>query len=112
MFRVPSTLNNLLGSVSTLIGRCKYFAYWRLMKFSVAPESKRAIVSALFDFECIKTCSVIDFLADRNTSWSRYCLSSADLIRHRENPGFPLRTSGSIRLFGHLGESQTQLERY
>ena len=79
------------------------------MKFSVAPESRRAMVLALLDFECMKTCSVIDFLADRNTSWSRYRLSSADLIRHRENPGFPLRTSGSVHLSGHLGGSRTQL---
>src|SRR6266853_4081236 len=76
------------------------------MKFLVAPESKRAMVSALFNFECIKTRSVINFLADRNTSWSRYCLSSANLIRHLENPGSPLHTSGSVRLSGCLGESQ------
>ena len=63
------------------------------MKFSVAPESKRATVLALFEFECIKTRSVIDFLADRNTSWSQDHLSSADLIRHLENPGSLLHTS-------------------
>ncbi len=82
------------------------------MKFSVAPESRRAMVLALFDHECIKTRSVIDFLADRNTSWSQYRLSSADLIRHLENPGFPLHTSESVRLFGHLEGSRTQLRRY
>src|SRR5216683_5628447 len=79
------------------------------MKFSVAPESRRAMVSALFDFECIKTHSVIDFLADRNTSWSRYCLSSADLIRHLENPGSPLHISRSVHLSDHLGENRTLL---
>src|SRR6266851_4138646 len=80
------------------------------MKFSVAPKSRRAMVSALFDFECIKTHSVIDFLVDRNTSWSWYCLSSADLIRHLENPGSSLHVSGSVHLSDHSGESQTQLE--
>jgi hypothetical protein len=57
-----------------------------LMKFSVAPESSRATVSALFNLNCIKTCSVIDLRFEINTSWSRYRLISADLIRHLENP--------------------------
>jgi len=38
------------------------------MKFSVTPESNSAIVLALFDLECVKTCSVIDFLFNINTS--------------------------------------------
>ena len=63
------------------------------MKFSVAPESSRAIVSALFDLKCIKTRSVIDFRAE--ISWSRYRLSSADLIRQWENPPFSLRIGRS-----------------
>ncbi len=66
------------------------------MKFLVAPESRRAMVSALFDFECIKMHSIIDFLVERNTSWSRYRLSSADLIRHLENPAFLPHTSESV----------------
>ncbi len=70
------------------------------------------MVSALLDFECIKMCSIIDFLAERNTSWSRYHLSSADLIRHLENPDSPLRTSGSIHLFDHSEGSQMLLKRY
>ena len=72
-------------------------AYCRLMKFSVAPESSRAMVSALFDLECIKMHSIIDFRAEINTSWSRYCLSSADLIRQRENPPFSPRIDRSSR---------------
>ena len=63
------------------------------MKFSVAPESSRATASALLDFECIKTCSIIDFRFDINTSWSRYHLIRADLIRHFENPVSFLRIS-------------------
>src|SRR6266851_3199521 len=82
------------------------------MKFLVAPESKRATVSALFNFECIKMCSVINFLVDRNTSWSWYHLSSADLIRHLENPGSPLHTSGSAHLSDRSGGSQTLLRCY
>ena len=64
------------------------------MKFSVAPESNSAIVSALLDLECVKTRSVIDFQFEINTSWSRYCLSSADLIRLLQNPPGFLHTSG------------------
>jgi len=76
------------------------------MKFSVAPESRRAMVSALFNFECMKTHSIIDFLAERNTSWSQYHLSSANLIRYWENPVLPLCTSESVHLSDCLVESQ------
>jgi hypothetical protein len=36
------------------MGNWRYFAYWRFIKFSMAPESSRAMASALFDFECIR----------------------------------------------------------
>jgi hypothetical protein len=49
------------------MGSCRYFAYCRFMKFSIAPKSRSATVSALFDFECIKDRMVIDFLFDINT---------------------------------------------
>ena len=68
--------------------------YSRFIKFSVAPESSSTIVSALFDLKCIKMHSIIDFQLDINTSWSRYRLSSADLIRLLQNPPALLRTSG------------------
>jgi hypothetical protein len=51
------------------------------MKFSIAPESSRAIVSALFDFECMKVQMVIDFLFDINTFVVWVHLISADLIK-------------------------------
>jgi len=70
------------------------------------------MVLALFNFECIKTRSVIDFLADRNTSWSRYHLNSADLIRHLENPGFPLRIFESVHLSVSLVRSRMLPRRY
>ena len=65
-----------------------------MMKFSVAPESSRAMVSALFNLECTKMRSVIDFWFEINTSWSRYRLISADLIRHLEDPATFLRIAG------------------
>src|SRR5258708_4762020 len=68
------------------MGSCSHFAYWRFMKFSVAPESTSAIASALFATEWTKSRSVIDFRAERYTSPLLPCLISADLIRQFENP--------------------------
>ena len=51
----------------------------------MAPESRRDTVSALFEFEWIKTRTVIDFQADMYT-FELLGLISADLIRLRENP--------------------------
>src|SRR6266404_3532592 len=82
---MPSTLNSFLGNGSRLIGSFSHFAYSRFRKFSVAPESSRDIVSALFEFEWIKTRTVIDFRADMYT-FEFVGLISADLIRLRENP--------------------------
>src|SRR6266446_599270 len=89
---MPSTLNNFLGNGSRLIGSFSHFAYSRFRKFSVAPESSRDIVSALFEFEWIKTRTVIDFQADMYTL-GLLGLISADLIRLRENPVGPLHPS-------------------
>src|SRR6266481_1662405 len=82
---MPSTLNNFLGKGNRLIGSLSHFAYSRFRKFSVAPESRRDIVSALLEFEWIKTRTVIDFRADMYTL-ELLGLISADLIRLRENP--------------------------
>jgi hypothetical protein len=45
----------------------RYFTYSRSIKFTVAPESSRAMALALFDLECKKVQMVIDFLFDINT---------------------------------------------
>jgi len=63
------------------MGSWRYFAYPRFIKFSVAPESIRATASALFDFECIKKCKVIDFLLDIYTFEVCLRLINADLIK-------------------------------
>src|SRR5258708_39882245 len=68
------------------MGSRSHLAYWRFMKFSVAPESTSAIASALFATEWMKNRSVIDFRAERYTSPLLPCLISADLIRQFENP--------------------------
>ena len=58
------------------------------MKFSVAPESKRAVASALFTTECMKKQTVIDLHADINISPLLFCLISAEVIRRQENPDY------------------------
>jgi hypothetical protein len=63
------------------MGSCRYFAYCRFMKFSMALESSSATVSALFDFECMKDRMVIDFLFDINTFEVWVHLISANLIK-------------------------------
>src|SRR5258707_15842162 len=78
------------------MGSCSHFAYWRFMKFLVAPKSTSAIASALFAMEWTKNQSVIDFRAERYTSPLLLCLISTNLIRQFENPHlspFPLPTN-------------------
>ncbi len=58
----------------------------------MAPESRRDMVSALFEFKWIKMQTVIDFRADMYTL-ELLGLISADLIRLRENPVGPLLPS-------------------
>ena len=55
----------------------------------MAPESRRDVVSALFEFEWIKMQTVIDFRVDMYTL-ELLGLISANLIRLRENPVGPL----------------------
>ena len=61
-------------------------AYLRFKKFSVAPESRSANISALQTDECRNARSVIDFRADINTFVSVLRLIAADTIRRRKNP--------------------------
>src|SRR5579863_34382 len=67
LFGVPSTLNNLWVVGRCRMGRWRYLAYSKLMKFPVAPESTRAIDLALLDFEWMKNHIVIDFRSDMYT---------------------------------------------
>ena len=56
------------------------------MKFSVAPESRSALVSALRSRECRKTFNVIDCRFDKYTFSVLTSLIKADVIRRWENP--------------------------
>jgi hypothetical protein len=61
--------------------------YSRFMKFSVAPESMRAMLLALLAVEWTYIRTVIDFQADIYTDPSvLLCLTRAKLIRRRKNP--------------------------
>src|SRR5579863_7365321 len=64
---VPSTLNSLWVVGKRRMGRWRYLAYSRLMKFLVALESTRAMDSALLDLKWMKNCIVIDFRSDMYT---------------------------------------------
>jgi hypothetical protein len=74
-------LNSFLGSSRRWIGSRRYLAYSRFMKFSIAPESNKAMALALFDLVCRKVQIVMDFLFDINTFEVLVCLISADLIK-------------------------------
>jgi hypothetical protein len=50
------------------------------MKFSIALESTRAIVSALLALKCMYNLTVIDFHADIYTFESSLCLICYDLL--------------------------------
>ena len=80
------TLNNFRVTGRCRMGRWRYLAYSKFMKFLVAPESIRAMDSALLDLEWIKNRIVIDFRSDMYTFESWLHLISADLIKHWENP--------------------------
>src|SRR5579863_5482992 len=64
---VPFTLNSLRVVGKRRMGRWRYLAYSKLMKFLVAPESTRAMDSALLDLEWMKNRIVIDFRSDMYT---------------------------------------------
>jgi hypothetical protein len=51
LFSVLSTLNSFLGFSICLMGSRSHLVYARFMKFSVAPESIRARILALFAIE-------------------------------------------------------------
>ena len=63
-----------------------HLAYPLLMKFSVAPESKKAEASALLLDMCRNTCIDIDWRFDKYTQSELIDLIKAALIRPSENP--------------------------
>src|SRR5580704_930407 len=86
LFLVPSTLKTCRGFSNFLMGKCISLAYRILRKFSVAPESRSAIVSALFLARWMNRCSCIDFCIDKYILSEPVFLIQAVWIRPLKNP--------------------------
>src|SRR5580692_704141 len=86
LFLVPSTLKMGRGFSSLLMGKCISLVYRILRKFSVAPESRSAIVSALFLARWMNRCSCIDFCIDKYILSEPVLLIQATRIRPPKNP--------------------------
>src|ERR1700730_7650116 len=85
-FLVPSMLNSGLACFNLAIGNRSWYARSSLMKFSVAPESSSASISALLDAVCTYALMVIDFLSDRYPRLFVPLLIQAAQIRAFKNP--------------------------
>src|SRR5580692_10072623 len=101
LFLVLSTLKTGRGFSSLLMGKCISLAYRILRKFSVAPKSRSAIVSALFLARWMNRCSCIDFRIDKYILSEPVLLIQAARIRPPKNP-LPLPPSYSSVLPDHL----------
>src|SRR5580693_4815933 len=86
LFLVPSTLKTGRGFSSLLMGKCISLAYHMLRKFSVAPESRSAVVLALFLARWMNRHSCIDFCIDKYILSEPVLLIQAIQIRHLKNP--------------------------
>src|SRR5580704_143468 len=86
LFLVPSTLKTGRGFSSLLMRKCISLAYCILRKFSVAPESRSAIVSALFLARWMNRRSCIDFRIDKYILSEPVLLIQAARIRPPKNP--------------------------
>src|SRR5580692_2165571 len=86
------------GFSSLLMGKCISFAYCILRKFLVAPESRSAIVSALFLARWMNRCSCIDFCINKYILSEPVFLIQAIWIRPPKNPLLSLPTYSSTLL--------------
>ena len=92
LFCVPSTLYTGCGHCSCLMGSCGSLAYFMLMKFSVAPESRSAVILALFQDRWMNKCSCIDFCIEKYILSDPVLLIQATQIRPPKNfpPELPI----------------------
>ena len=83
-----------LGQCNRLMGRCSSFAYCILMKFLVAPESRSAVVLALFWDRWMNKHSCIDFCIEKYILSDPVLLIQAAWIRPLKNfpPALPFLT--------------------
>ena len=85
LFLVLSTLYTGHGHCSHLMGSHSSFAYFMLMKFSVAPESRSTVVSALFQDRWMNKRSCIDFRIEKYILSDPILLIQATWIRPPKN---------------------------
>ena len=88
LFHVPSTLYTGCSRCRCLMGSCSSFAYCILIKFSVAPESRSAVVLALFCDRWMNIHNCIDFCIEKYILSDPVLLTQAAWIRPPKN--FPL----------------------
>ena len=90
LFGVPSTLQTFLARGSCFIGSRSQCTYCVATKFSVAPESRSAAVSALLFEVLTYTLIDMDWRFDKYTRSELIALIKAELIRRWENPALLL----------------------
>ena len=111
LFRVPSTLYTSHGLCKHLMGSCSSFTYCMLIKFSVTPESRSAVVLALFHDRWMNICNCIDFCIEKYILSDPTLLIQATWIRPPKNfpPGLPFLSSA---LFGLPSEVHSVVDRW
>src|SRR5580692_6954387 len=96
LFLVPSTLKTGRGFSNLLMGKRISLAYCMLRKFSIAPESRSAMVSALFLARWMNRRSCIDFRIDKYILSEPVLLIQAARIRPPKNPLLSLPSYSSV----------------
>src|SRR6267142_3983474 len=87
LFSVPSTLCTVMGSSSSCCPIPKPFQVWKLMKFSVAPLSRRAVCSTGARTVCTGIERLIVFTCLMYILHIHIARSQADGFGHFKNPG-------------------------
>ena len=100
LFCVPSTLYTGCGHCKCLMGSCSSFAYCMLIKFLVTPESRSAVVLALFHDRWMNICNCIDFHIEKYILSDPTLLIKAAQIRPPKNfpPELPFLSSTLLGL--------------
>src|SRR6266850_655671 len=87
LFSVPLTLCIVMGSSSSCRPIPNPFQVWKLMKFSVAPLSRRAVCSAVACAVCTEIERLIVFTCLMYILRIHIAHSQADGFGHFKNPG-------------------------
>src|SRR6266850_7165797 len=87
LFSVPSTLCTVMGSSSSCHPIPNPFQVWKLMKFLVAPLSRRAVCSAVARAVCTGIERLIVFTRLMYILRIHIACSQADGFGHFKNPG-------------------------